>query len=231
MEIIRCEKGHFYDAELNSSCPQCAAEAAARNQNSSSVDPIGATEAVAGETMQGNFVGSGGSYTPSDNAFYTPFGAVEPIAETMPVTQPGFNMDDFTSQTSKVDSYGPTLPNYHRLGFNPIVGWLVCIDGPNKGQDYRIHAGYNYIGRAQSMDICIQNDQYISHQNAAVIGYDDLEHTFSFSAAGGHNTVRVNGKMVLNAVHINIYDELTIGNTKLLFIPLCGERFNWNVKP
>ena len=44
----------------------------------------------------------------------------------------------------------------------------------------------------------------------------------------GHNVVRVNGRMLMNAVVLEPYDELTIGKTKLLFIPLCGERFDWN---
>ena len=30
-------------------------------------------------------------------------------------------------------------------GVEPVVGWLVCIDGPSRGSDYRLHAGYNYI--------------------------------------------------------------------------------------
>lgn len=149
---------------------------------------------------------------------------------TTPVN-PGFAPEDFIpkggSQVEQYESTTPVSPN-GVAGFNPVVGWLVCIDGPDKGQDYRIHAGYNYIGRAQSMDICIQGDTHISNQNAGVIGYDDLEHLFSFGPSGGHNTVRVNGKMVINAVELSPYDELTVGTTKLMFVPLCGERFNWD---
>ena len=29
-------------------------------------------------------------------------------------------------------------------------------------------------------------------------------------------------------MELHAYDELTIGKTKLLFVPLCGERFDWN---
>ena len=36
--------------------------------------------------------------------------------------------------------------------FDPVVEWLVCIDGPEKGRDYRIRSGNNYIGRSQDIE-------------------------------------------------------------------------------
>ena len=34
MEIKRCERGHLYDAEINSTCPQCQEEGYAGNTGS-----------------------------------------------------------------------------------------------------------------------------------------------------------------------------------------------------
>lgn len=31
---------------------------------------------------------------------------------------------------------------------DPVTGWLVCIEGPQYGKDFKIHAGKNFIGRA-----------------------------------------------------------------------------------
>ena len=114
------------------------------------------------------------------------------------------------------------------VGFSPVTGWLVCIEGPDRGMDYRIRNGYNYIGRGEHMDICIRNDQHISTENQAVVGYDSQENIFFFGPAGGKNTVRVNGKMIINSVELSPYDQLEFGKTKLLFIPLCGDKFHWN---
>lgn len=33
---------------------------------------------------------------------------------------------------------------------DPVTGWLVCIEGPQYGKDYKIHAGKNFIGRADN---------------------------------------------------------------------------------
>lgn len=226
MEIACCEKGHFYDAERNKSCPQCVAE----NQGTGvsgrgKAEPIGATTESVGVTEPVNANSSGAFNAMGSSA----------IGETMPVSDLGFGPSDFVpaadgNSNMMVQDYEPTMPVSPNgvAGFNPVVGWLVCVDGPNKGNDYRIHNGNNYIGRDASMDICIRNDNHISNLNAAIIGYDDVERQFFFGPAGGHNTVRVNKKMVINAVTLSPYDELTVGTTTLMFVPLCGERFDWN---
>jgi len=240
MEIVRCEKGHFYDAEQNSSCPQCAAEAQrGTSAPAGGVSGYGPTEPI-GPTSPVTSPG----FTPTDFSpnipetspglpFTDPAGGV---GATVPVTNPGFTPTDFAvggaggMTGAKVQAYEPTMPVPQGgvAGFNPVVGWMVCVDGPDKGTDYRIRGGNNYIGRDQSMDICIRNDNHISNKNAAIIGYDEVERQFFFGPAGGHNTVRVNGKMIINAVPLAPYDELTVGTTKLMFVPLCGERFSWN---
>lgn len=106
-------------------------------------------------------------------------------------------------------------------------GWLVRLDDPERGREYRIQAGYNYLGSDASSDICISGDPGISPQHAAVLGYDERMCLFSFGPCGGHLPVRVNGNMILDAVILNAYDVLTVGDTRLLFLPLCGKQFNW----
>jgi hypothetical protein len=113
-------------------------------------------------------------------------------------------------------------------GFSPVTGWLVCTDGPARGTDYRIRAGYNYMGRGEHMDICIRGDQKIGRERHALIAYDQEERVFFFGPADGKSIVRLNGKMVMTPTEIHAYDTITIGSTKLLFVPLCGENFDWN---
>lgn len=112
-------------------------------------------------------------------------------------------------------------------GFLPTVGWLICVEGPDRGRDYRIHDGYNTIGRGSNMDICINGDAKISRENHARIAYDPEERTFYFAPADGKNLVKLNGKTLLMAAELKPYDTLTIGTSKLKFIPFCGESFGW----
>ena len=111
--------------------------------------------------------------------------------------------------------------------FNPLVGWLVCVDGPSKGSDYRIYSGYNYIGRDSSMDICIVGDAYISHDRHAMITFDVRTNRFYFSPVGGKGIVRLNDEAVLVPVEVKAHDVLEIGRSKLMFIPLCDGTFSW----
>jgi predicted component of type VI protein secretion system len=108
-----------------------------------------------------------------------------------------------------------------------VVGWLVCIDGVDKGRDYRIHTGNNFIGRAPNMDIAIRNDNAVSSIKHATISYDMRGRAYYFAQGDGVNIVYLNGKPVLSMVQLNAYDKIEIGRTTLLFVPLCGEAFNW----
>lgn len=111
-------------------------------------------------------------------------------------------------------------------GFRPVVGWLACVAGPCKGKSYEIKTDYNYIGRDSSMDIAI-DDETISGENHANLGFDQEECKYLFGPLAGKSLVRVNGKAILNTVILNAYDRIEIGKTALLFIPLCGEQFAW----
>ena len=240
MEIIGCGKGHYYNPELYSSCPECAKE-------KGNAGAPGVTEPVHFDRFpDGNDIGVTApvDFNPNINkdSWNPPtdgIGVTEPVGN---VNSPILETDFFREPTQKtspighvIADFGPTafvdpIPTKTGVPFQPVVGWLVCIDGPAKGRDYRIHSQYNYIGRGQHMDICISGDNCISTDRAAVLAYDSEEKFFSFGPSMGHNVVRVNGKMLMNAVVLNAYDELTIGKTKLLFVPLCGERFDWNDK-
>ena len=152
----------------------------------------------------------------------------------MPVTDPGFTPTDFAPSSSnnagwEIEDYEPTMPDAINdvEGFDPIVGWLICVKGPNRGKDYRLHSGTNFIGRSKEMDVCIENDQTISKRNAASISYDDRTKSFFIEKGEVRNLIYLNGKSVRSDADLTVYDRIEIGSTELVFIPLCGEKFNW----
>jgi hypothetical protein len=114
-----------------------------------------------------------------------------------------------------------------RLGFDPVVGWLVCIEGPDRGRDYRIKSEKNAIGRAENMDICIRGDNAVSKDRHAFVSYNPENHAFKLIPGESRGLVYLNGEDVDMSTRLNPYDVIRLGKTKLLFIPLCGEKFNW----
>lgn len=139
---------------------------------------------------------------------------------------------------------GPTRPRGHqhaakadeektrgvlnkKLGMDPVLGWLVCVKGPERGRDYRIRRERNFIGRSEKMDICIAGDKSISREKHAVISYNPKKNTFSFAPGETHSMVYVNGEDVGIATELKPYDRIEMGESELLFVPFCGEKFQW----
>ena len=230
MEIVRCSKGHFYDSEENATCPMCAAEAAG-NRN-----PLG-NNILGDDILPTDYFGHTGDSYAVDNT-PSPTLPVDPNGGKVQSYQPTVSAGLQDPPIETVQPYKTTLPvipvdgdgNEESAPFDPVVGWLVCIEGATKGNDYRIHSQNNYIGRSARMDISIPGDPHISAENSATIAYDNVDRTFYFGPGSGRNIVRVNGKPALSVEKIEAYDVLTIGTTKLLFVPLCGDRFDWNEK-
>ncbi|MBE5040327.1 FHA domain-containing protein [Ructibacterium gallinarum] len=113
------------------------------------------------------------------------------------------------------------------LGFDPVVGWLVCIDGPDKGKDFRLKSEKNFIGRSSNMDVAISSDAGISRANHAVVSYNPRKNNFMLYPGESHSLVYLNSDEVCTPIQLNPGDCIEMGNTKLMFIPFCGEWFQW----
>ena len=112
--------------------------------------------------------------------------------------------------------------------FRPNVGWLICIDGVVKGKDFRLYHGYNYIGRDSRQNQVVIPDDTISAVPSARILYDNESHEFYIKECDGtKNFTYLNGKRVDGSTKLEPYNIIKLGNTKLLFIPLCTEKFAW----
>ena len=199
-QLEQCPNGHYYNSALHPTCPICA------QGSIPPTEPFPATSAP------------GGTYTADP-----PYRAENPgVPRTEPVS-----VDRSVSTPST--PFQPTMIGGDLNvpgGVEPVVGWLVCVEGPMRGNDYRLHAGYNYIGRELG-DVRISGDQQISRQNHAMVAFDDADGIYYAGPSAGRNLLKVNGKTVLNAVELNRYDIISIGTTKLMFVPLCGEHFSW----
>jgi len=112
--------------------------------------------------------------------------------------------------------------------FDPVVGWLVVTSGPGRGQFRPVFYGQNAIGRGPDQRICIDfGDQGISREAHAFIIYDEAQRMFFIRDNGKSNLVRHKGNLVLMPTEMADRDEITIGETSLLFVALCNSTFDW----
>lgn len=132
------------------------------------------------------------------------------------------------ADTSAVESFTSTISDDQVAeGERRVVGWLICTKGAVIGKDFRLHSEYNYIGRNADQDVSIP-DPKISGDAMAWICYDRMEREFTI-ARGDHpsNVTRVNGKPLYSPQSIKMYDRIQLGDTELMFIPLCSAEFAW----
>ena len=100
--------------------------------------------------------------------------------------------------------------------FLPVVGWLVCIEGPERGRDYRLTSGRNFLGR---------DDPKISREKHCSIIFDPKN--LKFTLAPGAGLSYVNDKEAVNPVALKAYDKISMGETVLQLVPYCKEGVEW----
>lgn len=114
-------------------------------------------------------------------------------------------------------------------GFDPVVGWLVVVAGPGRGNAVNIKVGMNSIGRNPNQRISLNfGDPAISAEGAAFITFEPKRGTFHINHGGKANIVYLNEEAVLTPMLMADGNMVSIGETKLRFVPLCGPEFNWD---
>lgn len=197
-----CSAGHVYDADQFPSCPYC-------NRNTRAIQ-FGATAAPAGY----------GATTAPAGYGAAPAGRDDTIGQTV--------MPEAIRRRMEQERDNRTVGEFKRkLGYEPVVGWLVCVEGPEVGKDYRLYGRINTIGRAEGNDVVLAQEHTVSQKNHVRLAYDAKHNNFQLIPGEGTNVTYLNDEPLYVPQKLNAYDVLEMGDTKLIFVPLCSERFRW----
>ena len=123
---------------------------------------------------------------------------------------------------------GETIGFYDEMTIQPVVGWLVSIQGSTIGKDFRLCSGRNYIGRGKDMDIVLEGDNKVSRSKHAIILFDPKSQKTLCQAGESRELFYLNDSVVTGTVELKQGDVITIGDTKLMFVPFCGDLHTWN---
>lgn len=118
---------------------------------------------------------------------------------------------------------------YIKLNIEPVVAWLVCIEGVEKGKDYRIINKRNFIGNSEEMDVCILGDNSIEKNSNFTITYNEKQRIFVLTPGSISNIIYVNKKAVYESIILENYSLVEFGETKLVFVKFCGDNFSWKI--
>ena len=146
------------------------------------------------------------------------FGAGQPVQTFI-----GKNPDQFICAD-------PGLTVAKEMNLEPVVGWLVCIEGPEKGKDFRLVDKQNTVGRSEAMDVRI-TDMTVSRDGHARIAYDSRHNNFTLIPAETTNNIYVNNEPAYVPVKLKSFDCIEFGASKFIFVPFCCDRFTWQNGP
>ncbi|MBK7674250.1 MAG: hypothetical protein IPJ27_05490 [Candidatus Accumulibacter sp.] len=217
----RCKRE--YDDQMNTNCPHCPIEGL--DLNDLEADPRPAGQGPSRFPPHGN-------PKPGRKRTLTP---LFPQRRTKPKPWPDTEAVPKTASRGTVSGLG---------SFDPVVGWLVATEGPERGRDFQIRAGNNSIGAGDDQAISLGQDEAVHSSEHAFIVYDPRSNTFTLRAGVKRGTVYwgrlapeeetepedstgVEMSIVIDSKLLQPYDLIDIGQSTLVFVPLCNEIFEW----
>lgn len=204
--ITKCSNGHWYDTSLNKECPHCRQESERLGIRLNDVEEDDKTV----------------SLTEIDASLGKELGAI--MGKSIGGTTEGNNLRNGTEEED--DDKTLAFGFFGITGNAPVAGWLVCMNGEARGNDYRLHAGRNFIGRSTRMDVVLAEDRTIAREKHGSVTYDPKGNSFYVTGEGG-NLMYLNGKLLDTSQKLQESDIVTVGETTLMFIPFCKEERTW----
>ncbi len=139
-------------------------------------------------------------------------------------------MEDARKKASGSNDEGVTQVVFDEIDDGFVLAWLTVKNSSSKGKVFNLTSAKNTIGRADPehpVDVDIHNDRGISRGTQATIVYDPLNKKFFLQSAGGKTFVYVNKEILLTYKELSPYDIIRVGETDLVFVPLCCDKFSW----
>lgn len=113
------------------------------------------------------------------------------------------------------------IPRVHARAF------LVGIDGPMTGASYVFQESRAIIGRQKNYEISLFRDNSVSRSPHAILTYNRDALRYAIAPGDADKKVSVNGAFITEETELKLYDVIGVGQSRLLFIPVCSEKFAW----
>lgn len=110
---------------------------------------------------------------------------------------------------------------------DPVVGWLVCVKGVHFGESFCIGTGKNSIGRNSDNRIVVRADKTVSRVKHALIVYEPKKKQFYLQPGDSSGLTYLNDEYITESKIMKAHDVVELGESKFVFIPLCGDNFSW----
>ncbi len=195
----RCENGHFIDESWDL-CPYCPADS-----GEAEIPIVRPARAV----------------PPPEPAPARPAPAAQPsVRRDVPPTPVQAPPMERTVAVPKLSPNDPAQPKRY------VVGWLVGLNGANRGESFPVRIGRNVLGRDRRSDIVINDEQASSHH--ADLVFRPEERRFILMDHNSTNGTYVNEMEIEPRKDLAGKDIIRIGAQQFLFMPLIHDGFYWD---
>lgn len=231
MKLVKCDKGHYYDASSYDACPHCKMKAINIEKKESKSEVASSFEQEEKKFVNTDIIEK---TTPMD----MDFGSVKETKDESSIPF-SFENEEIENDLNEsiVDTLSVKRPEeieatqpFVETGSknNPVVGWLIAIDGPHFGESFSLIAGRNFIGRNIGLQIRLVEDKKVTRDAQATVMFDPESSLFFVEAGKSSGLAYINNQMISNITEIHKKDIIKLGNTRLLFIPFIDDEINWN---
>lgn len=107
-----------------------------------------------------------------------------------------------------------------------VVGWLLALTGPARGEAYPVRMGKNVIGRDRRCDVMVSDEQASAHH--ADLVFRPEEKRFILMDHNSTNGTFVNGVEIEPRKDLSHKDVIRVGLQKFLFLSLFQTGFSWD---
>jgi phage FluMu protein Com len=235
MKAIRCAScGKYYDEDKYSTCPHCKAD-----NTGVTLTSVPEHETHDDKKLKKHEKKFKGIFGKKNKDIPISKPAVhEEIIEEMPSENP-VQENPYEHQTlseailnanSTERFVREKTQGYYKLSssIEPAVGWLTCIKGESTGETFKIKAGKNSIGSSLSSEISLAKENGIARDRHAQITFEPKKRQFFIQNGDSEGLIYVNNELVTTFAELKNYDIISLGETELIFIALCGEKFTWD---
>ena len=197
MNIKKCEKGHFYNADKYDSCPHC--EEKQKKDNEINIKSVENDE---------------------HKAYYVGMDTIAVFSEPEQLKEnSGMNVEQVKLQKDM----GMGIQSQNILP----VGWLVAISGLEYGKQYPIFTGENYIGSNEKNSICVQGDPYVLPEHHCTLSFDMQQQKIMVDIQKSMGKIYINDVFATENKYLKHRDKIQIGGSVYMLVELCRDGFSW----
>lgn len=248
MKLMKCPNNHFYDGDIYSKCPHCKEDV-----DDPKTEKLDRSHILFGkkekqnasdelwESLGQDIVQPASQTSEQKEDLEIPTDDLRSAIENLNVTEKlDRSCDKFNDYENRVptgigsvksvpDDEGKTVRFSSRQedAKEPLVGWLVGLNGEVYGESFPLVTGRNYIGRGADMDVVLRGDPSVSRNKHAIIIYDPKGRQFLLQPGESKELFYMDDKVVLDTQTMTSGCTLCIGETRLRFVAFCGEDFSW----